>query len=146
MLAYSDKLEAITVQETLDAAKEVFTKELDDRDTKATHNAFYRENPDFNTPEMQMRVKEYIAKDTTGMSDPLVAYREIQRDDAAIKAQQLEEENVELKRLMELAKGADETGKVITKGQAPSQTTKPPKATGADLDQGMQGALDALKG
>ena len=131
-------------EETLSAATMAFKKELDDRDVKATHSSFYKDNPDFNTPEMQMRIKEHLAKDTTGMSDSLVAYREIQRDDAAIAAKALEEENTELKRLVELAKGTDSTGKVITKGQSPPQA-KQPKATGKDLDVGMQGALDALR-
>lgn len=131
-------------EKTLTAATATFKKELDDRDVKATHSSFYKDNPDFNTPEMQLRIKEHLAKDTTGMSDPLVAYREIQRDDAAVKATQLEEENAELKRLVELAKGTDATGKVITKGQAPPQA-KQPKTTGKDLDAGMQTALDASR-
>lgn len=132
-------------EKTLTAATASFKKELDDRDVKATHSSFYKDNPDFNTPEMKLRIKEYLAKDTTGMSDPLVAYREIQRDDAAKKATQLEEENTELKRLIELAKGTDATGKVITKGQALPQVVKQPKTTGKDLDAGMQTALDASR-
>jgi len=132
-------------EQTLNAATSMFRQELDNRDVKATHKAFYRDNPDFNTPEMQMRIKEYLAKDTTGMSDPLVAYREIQRDDAAISAKQLAGENAELKRLMELAKGSEKTGKVISQGQSTQQKTKQPRATGADLDKGMQAALDAIR-
>lgn len=132
-------------EQTLNAATSMFKQELDDRDTQAIYKAFYRDNPDFNTPEMQQRIQDYIAKDTTGMSDPLVAYREIQRDDAAIAAKQLADENAELKRLMDLAKGSDQTGKVISRGQSTQQVTKQPKATGADLDKGMQAALDALR-
>lgn len=131
-------------EKTLTAATASFTKELDERDVKATHNAFYKDNPDFNTPEMQARIKDYIAKDNTGMSDPLVAYREIQRDEAVTRATELETENAELKRLTELAKGTDQTGKVITKSQTASQV-KQPKATGADLDKGMQAALEAQR-
>ena len=135
----------ITKEETLSAATAAFKEELNDRDVKATHSAFYKENKDFNTPEMQMQIKEYLANDTTGMSDPLVAYREIQRDAAVEAAKVLETENVELKRIVELAKGTDTTGKVITKSQIPPQQ-KQPKAIGADLDKGMQGALDSLRG
>lgn len=133
-------------EETLTAATAIFKKELDERDVKTTHSQFYKDNPDFNTPEMQMRIKDYIAKDTTGMSDDLVAYREIQRDTAAQRTQELEVENAELKKLVDLAKGTNETGRVITKGQSTTQQqTKLPKATGAELDKGMQGALDALR-
>lgn len=131
-------------EETLAKASEAFKQELNDRDIRSTHDAFYKENPDFNTPEMQMRIKEYIAKDTSGMSDSLVAYREIQRDNAVIAAKALEDENAELKRLVELAKGTDSTGKVITQGQPPPQA-KQPKTTGVDRDKGMQEALNALR-
>ena len=92
-----------------------------------------------------MRIQERLANDQTGMSDPMVAYREIQRDDIAARATELEEENAEIKRLLELKKGEESTGKVVTKGQSPQQKTKQPKATGADLDKGMQEALNALK-
>jgi len=131
-------------ERTLAAATAAFKKELDERDIKATHNSFYNENPDFNTPEMQMKIKEYIARDKSGMSDPLVAYREIQRDTVAAKATQLEQENEELKKIAELAKGANSTGRVVTKVQSAPQTK--PITTGADRDQGMQAALDALRG
>lgn len=145
-----NKLDAISRkaqhEKTLTAATAMFKKELDERDVKTTHSQFYKDNPDFNTPEMQMQIKDYIAKDTTGMSDPLVAYREIQRDTAAQRTQELEVENAELKKLVDLAKGTNETGRVVIKGQSTTQQqTKIPKATGAELDKGMQGALDALR-
>ncbi len=130
----------------LDAAQVQFKEALDERDITSTHKDFFRDNPDFNTPEMQVRIEENLANDQTGMSDPMVAYREIQRDDAAQAATVLEEENVELKRLLDLKKGEEETGKVVTKaGSSTQQKTKLPKATGAELDKGMQGALDALR-
>lgn len=135
----------IAHEKTLSVATAAFKKELDDRDVKATHKSFYEKNPDFNTPEMQMRIKDYIARDTTGMSDPLVAYREIQRDTAAQRARELETENAELKKLADLAKGTASTGKVVTKGQSLQQQTKQSKATGADLDKGMQEALSRLR-
>jgi len=146
-----------TKDRTLKASHEVFTKELSDRDVKAAHEAFYRENPSYSTPEMQAKIKEYIAKDRTGMSDSLSAFREIQRDEIAVETKRLMDENaVETKRLMDenaeykkrlnLAKGTDETGKVIVKGQSPGQSTNQPKATGKDLDAGMAAALKAARG
>ena len=132
-------------EETMAAATSAFKKELDERDTKSTHNAFYRDNPDFNTPEMQMQIKEQLANDQTGMSDPLVAYREIQRDVAMGKATQLEEENAELKRLANVSEGAQKTGKVVvTDGQSATPTPQP-KLTGADLDKAMLDALQNVK-
>jgi len=147
LMAKSNALAAkVQHEQTLQAATEMFKKELDDRDVKAIHKSFYEKNPDFNAPEIQMRIKDYIARDTTGMSDPLVAYREIQRDTAAQRAKELETENAELKKLADLAKGTASTGKVVTKGQSLQQQTKQPKTTGADLDKGMQEALSRLRG
>jgi len=131
-------------EKTLGAATKMFKDELDDRDIKATHNAFYDKNPDFNTPEMQARVNDHMSKDSTGMLDSLSAYREIQRDDAMLRVAELEKENEEHKRIAGLAKGVDSTGKVITKGQSPQQKERPQKTNGADRDKGMQAALDAL--
>ena len=130
----------------LDAAQAQFKEALDERDMNSMHKDFFRDNPDFNTPEMQMRIQENLANDRTGMSDPMVAYREIQRDDAAAEAAALKEENAEIKRLLELKAGENETGKVVTKGQSSTQQkTKQPKATGAELDKGMQAVLDGLR-
>jgi hypothetical protein len=146
LITKSNNLAAkIAKEEALAAATAAFKEELNERDIKTTHSTFYKENPDFNTPEMQLRIKEYIAKDTTGMSDPLVAYREIQRDMVAEAAAELEKENIELKRIVELAKGTDSTGRVITKTGQTTPTQKQPKAVGADLDRGMQERLAALR-
>lgn len=147
LIAKSNELSARdATQKALDAAQIEFKKALDERDTQAAHKEFYRDNSDFSTPEMQERIQEQLSKDTTGMSDPMVAYREIQRDDALAAKAQLENENAELKRLLELKKGEEDTGKVVTKGQGThKQKTKQTKATGADLDAGMQEALDKLR-
>lgn len=134
-------------QEALNAAQTEFKKVLDERDIQTMHEKFYRDNPDFNTPEMQMRIQEYLAKDTTGMSDPMVAYREIQRDDALAEKARLQAELEEKERLLALKKGEDITETVVTKGQSPSgQQTKKSKVTGADLDKGMLEALRKVKG
>jgi hypothetical protein len=146
LVAKSNKLTALsTKEEVLKASHDVFTKELSERDIKAAHQKFYDENPTFNTPETQAKIKEYIAKDKTGMSDSLSAFREIQRDELAIETKRLADENAEYRKRLNLAKGTDETGKVIVKGQSPGQSqTQQPKATGKDLDAGMLARLKSL--
>lgn len=146
LITKSQKLAAMGQHDkTLNAASDIFKKELDERDIKQTHKEFFSKNPDFNTPEMQARIKEKMASDTTGMSDPLAAYREIQRDDIAAEVQQIKAERDELAKRLDLMEGKNQTGPVITKAQVPGrqQTSKPQKATGADLDAGMRAALEA---
>jgi len=130
-------------EKALAASQSMFKEELDKRDIKTVQQQFHEKNPEFNTPEMQARIKEYLAKDTTGMSDPLVAFREIQRDDAMQKALQLEQENQDLMKRLNLKQGTDATGTVITDGTT-GLPTKQSKATGADLDKGMLEALRAV--
>lgn len=130
-------------EKTLGAAGKLFKDELSNRDVKVAQQRFYDENPTFNEPEMQAKIKEYIAKDRTGMSDPLSAFYQIQRDEVAIETKRLSDENAEYKKRLNLAKGTEETGKVIVKGQSPGQSTHQPKATGKDLDAGMMAALKA---
>ena len=128
-------------EKTLSAATNIFKQELDSRDQKAVHRDFYRDNPDFNTPEMQTQIQERLAQDHSGMEDSLTTYRSIQTDNAIQQAKALQEENAELKRLATVKEGTEQTGKVVvTDGQTTAQT-KPTKLTGADLDQAM---LDAL--
>ena len=133
-------------QDALNAAQSEFKKILDERDIQATQKEFYREHPDFNEPEMQMRIQERIATDPTGMADPLSAYWEIKAQDAANEKAMLEEQAAEMQRLLNLKQGEENTGKVVTKGQGPGQQkTKQTKATGADLDRGMMEALQKAK-
>lgn len=134
-------------QATLAAATEAFREELDERDIRSTHQAFNAANPDFNTPEMQARIKEYIRNDTTGMTDPLVAFREIQRDDAVMKVKELSDQNAEMQKLLDLKKGTGTTGTVIKEGQGNrgEQKTKPQKVTGAERNRGMQAVLDQMR-
>lgn len=134
-------------KKTLEAATTAFTEELNKRDVSGAHQKFDGANPDFKTPEMQTRIKERIAADTTGMTDALVAYREIQRDDVATQNTELTTQNEELMKRLNLKKGTDETGTVILKdqgGQDHQPKTKT-KTTGADRNKGMQGALDKLR-
>lgn len=133
-------------EKTLNAAGEMFKKELSERDSKAAKDAFLRDNPSFSTPEMQARINDFLAKDRTGMEDPFSAFRKIQADDAQIEADRLAAENAEMKKVLELSKGKENTGIVVVKGQAPTQPTKQPKATGKDLDAGMAAVLANMRG
>jgi hypothetical protein len=133
-------------EKTLNAAGEMFKKELSERDSKAAKDAFLRDNPSFSTPEMQARINDFLAKDKTGMEDPFTAFRKIEADDARIEKDRLAAENAEMKKVLELSKGKETTGKVVVKGQAPTQPTKPPKATGKDLDAGMAAVLANMRG
>jgi len=145
-----DRLTSITAmdqhEKTLNAAKSVFQKELEERDVRSTQKQFFDQHPDFNTPEMQSKIREYMANDQTGMHDPFSAYFQIQADTLGLAKQQTEQENAELKKLVELNKGKDQTGKVITKGQSPGQQTQHTKVTGKALDEGMKQALANLQG
>lgn len=147
LVTKSNKITAQMVKDqTLSAAHEVMKKELSDRDSRSAKESFLSSNPEFNTPEMQARIKSYIAKDKTGMSDALSAFREIQRDDVAIEAKRLMDENAEYKRLLNLSRGKEEAGKVVVTGQTTvTPQIKPTKATGKDLDAGMMAALQAQR-
>lgn len=146
LVAKSNRLSALDQhQKTLSAAGEMMRKELGDRDVKAAHETFRRENPDFDTPEMQTKIQDYISKDKTGMSDPLSAFREIQRDQATAEVARLLKENTEYKKLVDLNKGKDEAGKVVVKAQGTGlPPVKTSKATGKDLDAGMANVLKSL--
>lgn len=128
-------------EKTLAAASNIFKEELNKRDVKTTQQKFLDENPTFDTPEMQARIREYIAKDKTRMHDALSAFREIERDDARAEAARIKTENDEMRKIIELKAGKDSTGKVISKGQSPGSVTKPTKVTGKDLDNGMRDVL-----
>jgi hypothetical protein len=140
LLATSNKLVAKAQHEkTLSTAQELFKKELSERDARAARTEFNKNNPSFSTPEMQLRIKDFLANDKTGMHDPMSAYFQIQKDDLAA-------ENAEIKKTLELVKGKENTGKVVVKGQAGQPPTKPQKATGADLDARMAAALATQRG
>lgn len=126
--------------EVLSTAGKLFQDELSKRDQNAAIQKFNEENPTFNTPETQERIKQYLANDRTGMHDKFSAYFQMQRDDESAKAKALVDENAEMKKVLDLQKGKDSTGKVITKGQAPQQTAKT-QLKGKDLDAAMAEAL-----
>jgi hypothetical protein len=78
------------------------------------------------------------------MHDPVSAFFQIQRDQATQQASAIAKENEEYRKLLDLAKGKDEAGKVVVKGQTTGgQQTKQPKATGKDLDAGMLAAVQS---
>jgi hypothetical protein len=79
------------------------------------------------------------------MHDPMSAFFQLQRDDVAVENQRITAENAEMKKILDLQKGKDETGKVIVKGQSPQQVTKHQKVTGKDLDAGMAEVLAKMK-
>lgn len=124
---------------TLSTAQELFKKELSDRDAKAARAEFNKNNPSFGTPEMQARIKDFLASDKTRMHDPMSAYFQIQKDDLAA-------ENAEMKKRLDLVNGKENTGKVVVKGQTVQPQSKPQKATGKDLDAGMAAVLAAQRG
>lgn len=130
---------------TLSAATSVFKQELDTRDKKAIHNQFYKDNPDFNTPEMQEEIQKRLTQDPTGMEDSLTIYRAVQTEKAMEQARAFQSENEELKELANVTEGTKKTGKVVVEdGQTPSAST-PTSLTGADLDQAMLAAVQAAK-
>jgi hypothetical protein len=147
LVAKSNRLSAMDQHEkTLSAAGDMLKKELSERDIKSAHEVFRKANPTFDLPEMQARIRELISKDPTGMSDPLSAFREIQRDDISLEAQRLKDENAEYKRLIDLNKGKDEAGKVVVKTSTTAATpVKPTKLTGKDLDAGMMARLKSTE-
>lgn len=135
-----------TLKAATDSASSLLKKELGDRDAKASQEKFYQQNPGFKTPEMQAKIKDFMANDATGMHDPMSAFFQIQRDEVSAQFKTVSDQNVEMQKRLDLAKGTDSTGKVIVKGQSPGQQqTKIPIPTGKDVDIGMKAALDRLR-
>ena len=129
MVALINKQTSLAAQiqheQTLKVATERFTEELSRRDAAMTTREFKKQNPEFETPEMQAKIQKHIAADRTGMVDSLVAFREIQRDEIAQQAKKLTDENEKLKHLANLKQGTDATGNVFTgSGQSPKKPTK----------------------
>ena len=132
------KSNSLVAKASAKAAQEILKKELSERDAKAARMEFEKSNPSFRTPEMQARIKDFLANDQTGMHDAMSAYFQIQRDDIA-------KEHDEMKKVLELTKGKEKTGTVVVKGQTTSPPAKPQKATGRDLDAGMAAVLAAQR-
>lgn len=120
-----------------------FEKVLSERETQQQTSKWRQENPDFDTPEMQAAINDKIAKDRTGMMDPVLAYREIQLDQLKATLQQMGAENEDYKSRLKLKSGEAEVGKVVTKtGGGVGTPSKPQqKVTGAALDEGMRQAF-----
>ncbi len=137
----TDLVAAMQHEKTLSAASEIFKKELNSRDAQMTQQKFLEENPTFNTPEVQARIKDIIAQDKTGMHDPLSAYFKLTADETRAKNQELAAALAEKEELLKLQQGKNSTGKVIGKGGSPQQKTQQTKLTGKDLDAAMLAAL-----
>lgn len=133
-------------EKTLGAAKGFLKEELATRDSVASQQKFLDENKDFNTPEMQTRIKDFLAQDRTGMHDNMSAYFAIKAADAAQIATAATTERDQIKEILKLQHGKDSTGKVIPKGQSPGTVTNPQRVTGEEADAGAKAALAAVRG
>jgi len=133
-------VEASTTEKVLGMAQAEFAKVLGERDIQSTHKDFYRDNPDFNAPEMKTAIQEFLAQDTTRMHDDLSAYYAVKEQMSSRALEEAQTQLTDYERRLNLKAGEEETGQVITKGLSPQQKTKQPKATGADLDKGMMEA------
>jgi hypothetical protein len=129
----------------LSEAGKLFQQELKDRDVKTAEKTFLEQNPTFNTPEMQGKIKDFLAKDKTGMHDNMSAYFALQAQEVAVDRERLAKQNEEMQKALDLQKGKDSTGKVIVKGQSPGQPTNQPKLEGKDRDAAMLAALDKVR-
>jgi len=124
-----------------------FEETLAQRDTMQGQKAWQEANPEFQSPEMQMMIQEHMARDRTGVMDPILAYREIQQQQMTQQMKALAEEKAELENRLKLKEGAAQTGKVITKGQSTQATTQPKtKLKGADLEAAMLNAYQNAGG
>lgn len=130
----------------LSEAGKLFQNELQQRDVKSAQGKFIEQNPTFNMPEIQSRIADFLAKDATGMHDKMSAFFALQAADEAAERARLTEENEGFKKVLKLQEGKDKTGKVIVKGQSPQNTTGNQKVTGKDLDEGMKGILQKMRG
>jgi len=141
------RLEAQKV-ETRTAEKLVkqFEKTLTERDSQQSKQQWLDSNPDFNSEEMQSAIQQRMTADRSGMIDPILAYREIQQEQMSGKLKAEQEKSVALEERLKLKEGAQQTGKVITKGQSTQATTNKPKLKGADLDAAMNEAYNNASG
>ncbi len=139
-------LKAEKVKKTvLSEAGKLFQQELKDRDSKTAEKTFLDQNPTFNTPEMQAKIKDFIAKDRTGLHDDMSAYFALQAQEVAVDRERLAKQNEEMQKALDLQKGKDSTGKVFAKGDSPGQQTNQPKLEGKDRDAAMLAALNKVR-
>jgi hypothetical protein len=131
-------------QKALDAAQAHFSETLDKRDVQDMQRKFKEQNPDFESPDMQMAINEFMANDPTGMHDQMSAYFAIKEQGAGQGLTEAQTRIAELEERLNIAGGQNDVGKVVTKSQAPRQPTNKTKATGADLDRGMMEALQKV--
>lgn len=135
----------MATQKALDAAEQHFSETLSQRDVQDMQRKFYDQHPDFQDPETQMQVDEFLANDPTGMHDPMSGYFALKSQSAQADLQAAQERIAELEERLNIAGGANEVGDVLTKSDGPPEPTKRTRATGADLDRGMLEALRKAK-
>lgn len=146
LVAKSNALTAeMATQRALDAAQQKFSETLNQRDVQSMQQKFYESHPDFQDPETQMAVDQFLQSDRTGMHDQLSGYFAVKEQSASQGLQEAQARIADLEERLNIAGGQNDVGKVVTKSQAPRQKTKTTKATGADLDQGMMEALQRVK-
>ena len=145
LIAKSNALAAdAATQKALDAAQAHFAETLNQRDVQTMQQKFLEQNPDFQSPDMQMAINEFMANDSTGMHDQMSAYFAIKEQGAGQGFSEAQARIAELEERLNIAGGQNDVGKVVTKSQAPRQPTNKTKATGADLDRGMMEALQKV--
>jgi len=145
LIAKSNALAAqAATQQALDAAQAHFAETLNQRDVQDMQRKFKEQNPDFESPDMQMAIDQFIQNDPTGMHDQMSAYFAIKEQGAGQGLTEAQKRIAELEERLNIAGGQNDVGKVVTKSQAPRQPTKTTKATGADLDRGMMEALEKV--
>ena len=140
-------LEAKKVEtRTAEKMMKQFEKTLTERDSQQSKQQWLDSNPDFNSDEMQSAIQQKMTADRSGMIDPILAYREIQQEQMSGQLKAEQEKSAALEERLKLKEGAQQTGKVITKGQSTQATTNKPKLKGADLDAAMNEAYNNASG
>ncbi len=120
-------------------------QELAEREAAKSRQQFLRDNPRFDEPETQQRIRDFLAGDATGMHDEISAFFKLQADESAAQLDSAASQNTEMRKILELQQGKDSTGRVMTKGHSPQPAPKA-TATGKDLHDGMADVLRKLRG
>jgi hypothetical protein len=132
-------------EKILNTAGNMFQQELSRRDQADAIRKFNEEYPEFCAPEVQARIKEILAQDETGMNDAYSAFFKIRGDYFAAQAKGFSDQNAEIKKILELQRGKDSTGKVISKGQHPGQPSNKQRVSGKEADIGALAASRAAR-
>lgn len=142
-----DKISKV-IQVATKTSQEEVAKYQAKMDAKSQRDRFLQQNPSFDLPETQEKIKGFLSQDKTGLHDPISAFFQIQRDELAEQTKQLASINEEMKKRLDLAGGKEDVGKTVIKGQSPGQqeTNKPAPKTDSDVRAGMAEALKKARG